>query len=413
MPSHHPANFRTLTELAPSRLVDNKAFALSICLGMCISAIGNTQALPHSASAAAATRVEKQSPFPLTLHYDDPVMFPIGTSQSVIFGDFKCDNDGSVYVPEADPGPRDESTGLMFPSVTVIGLTPSGTVVRFAPRAVDGYRNVISLVRYYVSTSYVYLLVMGDKIDPSDNQNVLGRSRFIQVFKHNGEFVRTITLPPELDDPLNIAAFPSGDLLLFNISKLNHTTSLHLLDSSGDSESELKLFDSDFAGKLDGAGNNPGQSPAQNDSYKLLKVLSTVNVTARGDDLMLTARGENLPTVEINEHGIVRELSLALPAGTVLYGLLPTTDPMLYAIVGKSTSPPSGSASSSSDAHELQHGFLPTEIDEFYPQDGSLARRIKVEPGPMPACANNGTYTFVAPRAQDGKLQVLHATPAK
>lgn len=192
------------------------------------------------------------------------------------------------------------------------------------------------------------------------------------------------------------------------MNRLNHTTSLHRLSSSGDSEAELKLFDSDFAAKLD-----RNQSPSHEEKYRFMRVLATANVIPRGEDLVLTASRTNLPTVEINQHGVVRELPLSLPKGTVLYALLPNSDIMLHAIVGKLTDPPLGTALSPGETPDAPQSFFPTEIDEFYPQDGSLARRIKVESGPMPVCAINGSYTFIVPRGQDGKLQVLHAKPTQ
>jgi hypothetical protein len=295
--------------------------------------------------------------------------------------------------------------------MTIIALTPSGGVVRFSPRAVNGYRDVLSLARYYVSPSYVYLVAMGDKIDPEHSQNVIGRSRFIQVFKHNGDFVQTLVLEPDVN-PVNLAAFPSGDIVLFDVDKLNHTTRLHLLDSAGRSESELGLFDNDFAAKLAAPGKNQSGSSANDDKPKLLMLLSTANVISRGDNLLLTASRANLPTLELNQHGVVRAISLALPAGTVSFALLPSHDAFLHAVVGNLRSlPSSGIPSPPEDTSDEPRGFFPTEIDEFYPQDGSLARRVAMEPGPMPVCAINGSYTFLVPRGQDGKLQLLHATP--
>jgi hypothetical protein len=389
---HCAAQSALYAGLAASRPVVARNIGLVVCLGLCFFVSGNAQNLPSSDSGAV----------PLTLHYDDPVTFPVGTAQSIVFGDFKCDPDGSVYVPLGDASPS---------TMTIVALTPSGGVVRFSPRAVDGYRNVISLVRYYVSPSYVYLVAMGDKIDPERSQNVIGRSRFIQVFKHNGDFVQTLVLEPDVN-PVNLAAFPSGDIVLFDVDKLNHTTRLHLLDSAGRSESELGLFDNDFVTKLDAPGKNQSGSSAYDDKQKLLILLSTANVISHGDNLLLTASQANLPALELNQHGVVRAMSLALPAGMVLSALLPSSDALLHAVVGHLRSFPfSGTTLASKDTSDEPRGFFPTEIDEFYPQDGSLARRIAVEPGPMPVCAINGSYTFLVPRGQDGKLQVIHATP--
>jgi hypothetical protein len=376
-----------------------------LVLSLSVTAGGRAQGPPASKSADVQTA--KSMPIPLTLHFGDPVTFPLGSKQSAFLADFKCDMDGSIYLPMADYISQLASQSgppQALPAVVITALTPSGSVVRYSPQAVAGYRNLVPLLRYFVSKSSVYVLAMADKFDPIDNQKIIGRSRLVEVFNHKGELTRTIILDPDLD-PVNIAAFETGELLIFSLDRFNHTTRLFLLDSAGNRESELRLFDNDFANKLDLAAKTATGFYASKDDGTLSKLLAGANLIPKGENLLLAASQVNLPVLELNQHGVVRALTLALPPGTVFQSLLPSDDGLLHALVGKFHSMGGPSPS------ETEILLSPTEIDEFYPQDGSLSRRVSVEPGPIPVCAMRGSYIFLAPREEDGKLQMILATP--
>jgi len=126
----------------------------------------------------------------------------------------------------------------------------------------------------------------------------------------------------------------------------------------------------------------------------------------------MAASQANLPVLEFNQHGLVHATTLDLPPGATLGSLLPGDDGLLHVLVGaqRLLPPPPSETAPASPANE-QRVFTPTEIDEFHPQDGSLVRRISVGVGPMPACEVNGSYLFLTPREEDGKLQLIRATP--
>lgn len=376
-----------------------------LVLSLSVTASGRAQGPPASKSADVQTATSV--PTPLKLHFGDPVTFPLGSKQSAFLADFKCDMGGSIYLPMVDDVSQFASQSgpsQVFPILMITALTPSGSVVRYTPQVVAGYRNIVPLLRYFVSKSSVYVLAMADKFDPIDNRKIIGRSRLIEVFSHKGELTRTIILDPDLD-PINIAAFETGELLIFSLDRLNHTIRLFLLDSAGRRESELSLFDNDFAKKLDLAAKTK-------DGEALSKALAVASIIPKGENLLLDASRANLPVLELNRHGVVRALTLALPPGTVLQSLLLSDDGLLHALVGelRPVPPPSNTASEEPSPSETQ-ALFPTEIDEFYPQDGSLSRRISLEPGPVPVCAMRGSYVFSAPREEDGKLQMILATP--
>ena len=253
-------------------------------------------------------------------------------------------------------------------SIMIVGLTPSGNVVRFIPQPVSGYRNLISLFRYFVSEFYVYVLELGDKIDPADLQRVSGRSRIIQAFDYKGQLAQSIVLDPDIV-PLNFAVFESGEILILSADRDNQSTRLLLLDARGRLESQLSLFDNDFASQLDLA--------AKGQNKTLSTVLAVSSFAPHGEYLLLTATGMNFPVLELNQHGLVKATKLALPPGVTVRSLLPSDDGLLRVVVGTMRSMPlSASASGSPPTGEF---LFPSEIDEFYPQDGSLVRRISIE----------------------------------
>ena len=382
---------------------------------LCFPAVCTAQEHQSLPQSPGSVPTNTPLPVPLKLHFSDPVTFPFGSKKSVIFSDFKCDSDGSIYLPIAEDVSMlsPDGSGGNPASPMIVALTPSGSVVPFAPQGMYGFRNIVSLLRYFVSNSHVYVLEMGDKIDPSDGRKVIGRFHLLQVFDHKGEPTKTIILEPGLD-PINLAAFDSGEILIFSLDRLNHTTRLLLLDDSGRRESELSLFDSDLSTKLDLAAKSQNGFYASEDIDALSRLLGLASLIPREDNVMLTASKVNLPELELNQHGVVRTISLALPAGTTIESLLPSDDGLLHAVVGTfRPMVPSDTAGTPKGSFGESAIFSPTEIDVFYPQDGSLVRRISLEAeeAPQPTCAMNGSYTFLAPREEDGKLQLIRATP--
>lgn len=385
-----------------SKLQSVFAGYVTLSLSLCLPIGGSAQSASAGAQTSLTAHTDASLPPLLKLHYDSPMTFSVGTEASAIISDFKCDADGSVFVPmtedlsQIDP----HAAGASF---EIIGLASSGDVVRFAPQPISDYRNLVSLVRYFVSSSHVYLLEMADKIDPMDSRKVTGRSRLIQIFDHKGQLTQTIVLEPGID-PLNLAAFESGEIVLLSPNTLNKTTRLLLIDDVGRPESELSLFDNDFASQLD-------QAAKYQNGETLSRVLATASLTPRGQNLLLTTSQVNFPVLELNQHGLVRATQLALPPGATVQSILPSDDGLLHALVGnfRSLSSPNSTPASDSSASESKV-FSPAEIDVFYPQDGSLLRRISLAVGLMPVCAFKDRYTFLEPREEDGRLQVIHAT---
>ena len=374
---------------------------ISFGLSLCLSFDGSAQVANTGAPKTATVHPDVSALTPVKLHYDDPVTFPVGTKQSAIISDFKCGADGSVFLPMVDDVSH-LSREAVASSMMIVGLTPSGDVVRFIPQPVSGYRNLISLFRYFVAKSYVYVLELGDKIDSGDLQRVSGRSRIIQAFDYKGQLVQSIVLDADID-PLNFAVFDSGEILVLSADTLNHSTRLLLLDPRGRLESKLSLFDSDFASQLDLA--------AKGQSRTLSNVLAVSSFVPHGEDILLAATGINFPILELNQHGVVKATKLALPSGLTVRSLLPSDDGMLRVVAGTLRSMPLSTSASGSPPPTGEYLFA-SEIDEFYPQDGSLVRRISIEPGPKPVCASKDVYTFLAHREADSRLQLITASPS-
>jgi len=388
------------------------AACISLGLSMCSPVSASAQGADTSTPGPAAVHSDTSIPTPLKLHFDSPVTFPVGTKQSAIFGDFKCGTDGSIFLPISENVSQSVPPGGVLnvaPSMRIVALAPSGDVVRFTSQDIPGYR-VSSSLRYFVSHSHVYALELADKLDPADPQKTIGRSHLIQVFGRKGELTQSIFLEPDVH-PVNIAAFESGEILVFSVDELNKTTRPLLFDSAGRPESELKLFDSDFGSQLNSVAKGENGFYSSHDAEALSRLLALASLAPHGENLLLATSQANLPVLELNQHGLVRATTLALPPGATLGSLLPSDDGLLHAVVGEFRSIPTSSSTPESSAGGVR-GFFYTEVDEFYPQDGSLLRRISLpSPAPAPVCAIDGTYMFFAPREEDGKLQLIRATP--
>jgi hypothetical protein len=182
--------------------------------------------------------------------------YPAGTKQSAFFSDFKCGSDGTVFLPMFDDyslmlegANRIGHGASRVHEILLTGLTPSGDVVRFAYEGISGLRNFVPEMRYFLSGSRVYALEMADMFDPADPRKTLGRVHLILIYDYKGIYQGEIRLEAGLN-PINIAAFNSGDVLVVSLDKLNQTTRLLIFDSSGRQLNELRLFDEDYLSTL-------------------------------------------------------------------------------------------------------------------------------------------------------------------
>jgi hypothetical protein len=394
------------------RKLRGTAFLVFVCLLISCRQLSWAQS---EAGAKSGDKTEAQNAvLPLSLRYDEPKTYPIGTKRSAILGDMKCGSDGTIFLPMVNDytavanaakgaGPRPDRMQLFL----VTGLTPSGNVVQFAHTDIPGLMNFVPEVRYFVSSSRVYTLEFADIYDPADPTKDLGRAHVILIYDYKGAYQGVIRLEPGLN-PINIAAFPSGDLLVVSLDKFNQTTRLLIFDQAGRPVKELKLFDEDYALKLQ-PGDKEEKPPSPSDpAWTHLALAQWVQF---GEDLLMSPMSPiqaHLPLIEISENGVVRSTNVTLPDNASISGIFESSDDKIYHVVA--SLPNQVQASKGEPLAPQKTSFTPTEIDDIYPVDGSILKRVKFNRGLMPACVRDNGYTFLWPRDDDGKLQTIRGT---
>lgn len=347
---------------------------------------------------------------PLKLSYDKPRTYPVGTKQSLIISDFKCGSDGTVFVPMLDDygavlnelhgGPRVDRAHQML----VTALTPAGDVVRFAREGIPGLRNFLPEARYFVSSSRVYTLETADIYDEANPSETLGRAHLILIYDYKGAYQGMIRLEPGLN-PINIAAFPSGNIVVVSLDKLNQTTRLLIIDSRGQVENELKLFDEDYTSKLQPAD----KTSTEDRNQRPWQELALAEWAPFGDDLLLAPHQAQLPLIDMNESGIVRSTTAVLPDGASVGSLLSSDDKIYHVVVGhlESNTSQTNASRASTEPSKI---YKDDEIDDINPGDGAVLKRVEFAHGLIPVCVLGDDYTFIAPRDEDGRLQIIRGT---
>lgn len=355
----------------------------------------------------------RTDPVPLSLRYDEPKIYPVGSKQSVIISDFRCGSDGTVFFPMIDDSRLllKEMNGARIGRslhILLTALTPSGDVIRFANQNIPNLRNIVPEVRYFVSSSRIYILERAERYDEADPKEFLGFVQIIQIYDYRGISQGVIELAPQLN-PINIAAYPSGDVLVVSLDKLNQTTRLLIFDSAGRPVKELRLFDNDYMSNSPLAGTAENQNSAGGNLPSWSK-LALSQWVPFGDDLLLAPnQSPRLPLIEVNESGIVRVTTAAMPKDAVIGALLSSDDRDYHILVGHlQPIPPVPSARVPQASQKSV--FTANEIDDIFPGDGTVLKRVKFAHGLMPVCVRDDTYTFVTPRDEDGRLQLVRGT---
>ncbi|MGA2539127.1 MAG: hypothetical protein ABSF53_24180 [Terracidiphilus sp.] len=288
----------------------------------------------------------------------------------------------------------------------VTALTPSGDVVRFAHEGIPGLRNFFPELRYFVSSSRVYTLEAAEIYDPANPDQKIGLAHLIFIFDYKGAFQGFVRLEPGLN-PINIAAFSSGDILVVSLDKLNQTTRLLIIDPAGRLVKELKLFDEDYALKLQLGGQVESPDSAS-DRKTLWNALALAHWMPFGENLLMSPSEAHLPLIELNENGVVRSTNVVLPDNATIGGIFESSDRIYHVLA--TTKQVNQTQTSTGASPAGQTYFIPTEIDDINPGDGSIMKRVKFARELRPACVRDESYTFVSPRGDDGRLQTIRGT---
>lgn len=327
-----------------------------------------------------------------SLSYSPPRTFSVGSKSTVFQGQFQCGSDGSIFFQGYETYLDDLGVFKLE------SLSPSGDAFSFNPVAPPvGHKAYSSPFSYFVSNSRVLTLVTADKVDAMDRSRKLGFSRFILEYDYKGNFLKSIALEPG-PTILAIAGFDSGDILLVTQDTFSKNVNLIVVDGSGASQSELKLFDNDYLGMIRGGDK---QEPLPDGDQILGRMLSNAQYVPYGKNLLVVPVGTSLPILEVNERGVIRSVSLNLPKGEVIGSMLPTTGLNWMIMVATTKNSAAGSSSDGSvtiSTHEIQ---------EFDPTEGNPVRRIDVTKGLYPVCQYNGDFLFLTTRPEDGHLQSL------
>ncbi len=228
----------------------------------------------------------------------------------------------------------------------------------------------------------------------------------ILIYDYKGASQGVVRLEPGLN-PINIAAFSSGDILVVSLDKLNQTTRLLIFDPAGRPVKELKLFDEDYASKLGLA--EQGDAPDAGSGHKSLwNALALAHWMPFGENLLMSSNQAHLPLIEINENGVVRSTNVILPDNTTIGGTFESSDRIYHVLASATQVIQTQTSANASPAG--QTFFTPTEIDDINPGDGTILKRVKFTRGLSPACVRDESYTFVSPRGDDGRLQTIRGT---
>jgi hypothetical protein len=139
----------------------------------------------------------------LSLDYDKPITYGLGSKTSGLTADFKSASDGSIFI---------ELVGVDGPTqgFHIYALKPSGDVVRFSEPNVEGLRNFSIPAAYFVTGTRAYVLRQAQVFDPSSQLKSIASIHVVVVYDDKGVVLNVIRLDPDLN-PVSIAAFGSGE----------------------------------------------------------------------------------------------------------------------------------------------------------------------------------------------------------
>jgi hypothetical protein len=343
------------------------------------------------AQAGSNTIAKDLDALPLTrLSYSDPQVFPIGNRNMGLLADMRCGTDETVFLEALDPSEMQEGGGIF-------ALRPDGNVARFE-HIPSGLKNLSVPLSFFVNDERLYTLQEAERPNPDDPAKVPDKVYVVQIYGLSGTWENSLVLQPGMN-PISIAAFNSGKILISSFDPLNEEMALHTLDSNGRALSTLRLFDHDYTKQA-----TPGTSAftPEPDGYRE-KLLGSLKFYPRGENLLIVPVGTKLPLLEISDSAVLRPISLALPPGTVEDNLQSSEGRTLYMRVAHVTGDPLAAPENIAFRGDAA-------VFVFDASDGAIFRKVEVPEQLSPVCIRDGQYIFFEPRKEDARYEVVRAT---
>jgi hypothetical protein len=183
-----------------------------------------------------------------------------------------------------------------------------------------------------------------------------------------------------LNDPQQIAAFPSGALATIGLDPIQHDIQFNVMDSRGQNAHPVdidanRLYEADHLRQF--YGDVPGPDPSDSG---MSKAVSAMQLISYGDNLLLVQTGTNYAVTEIGESGlIIRSVRLKLPPGAVIDGFIQSSEKLWLAKISDTSRDPSA-----------------RWLIAFDPDTGDAVRRISTTGTALDSVACDADGTFLA-----------------
>jgi hypothetical protein len=336
-----------------------------------------------------------------TLEFGKPRKTTLGGSGTVMGGITSCDEAGTIFFEVADA--QSDHMGLL----ALHSLDPSGQSIRFSPGHVPGYIDPISQpLRFFASDTRVVALVMATPVKASLSDPQPDWVEMALIYDRKGALQKAVRLPGDSLQVTALGLYESGNLLAIGVDIRDRSARLLVVDQSGDTVREIRLFDEDYNLSKNAQQDQMLSSMVQNKSG----ALGMMKIVPYGKNLLLLPTFTRQPIIEVNEHGIVRVYPLQIPDGLFL------GEPLSISRKSwKFNTSGGGFKVPQKDEEDVPKGFVikPGPVLIFNPNDGSVLGKVeKSADGPKASlvCEHDGEYTALTSNRDDGTVEILKAS---
>lgn len=380
--------------------------AAVLCLSLLACSL-HAQAVPPE-DHSGATGLRDDNIIPTTpLQYGDPMLVANLSKTGGISGNLHCGSDGSILFMLYVADNWKDATGHPRGHISLVSVTPEGKLTSIPWQTVPGYTDIDVPSSYFANGGRYYLLTSGRKATPDESGVKPAEVPLALTFDETGNLKNVAPLDPALD-PISLAAFGSGDLLLISEDTLNRRMRLTVTDPSGGSPRNLSLEDSDDPTHHDGptaSGSKGGVTFAPH------TLLGMIEAFPYGQDLLLVPQTTSgLPVLEVNEAHVVASVVPQLPKGDVIARFIPSDGRTWNIRLGSLNDSVYRMLDANGQAHAA--GVMESKtIAEIDPSTGEIVRKLEMGVnGVYPACRVQSDFVFLTAHRKDGSLEVVKAS---